>query len=252
MSSNQGPIQGAIQGAIQGITESDIAQYLANNPAFFERHAELLASVQLTSPHGQRAVSLQERQMEMLRERIKGLESRVMEMIRHSQENVAIADRLHRWTRSILLTTEATALPQVMVDEMKHQFLIPQAAVRLWDLAPEHAAQPYSQPVTTDLRAFSGSLALPYCGLNSGFEASAWLEDDDHKRGAVASLAMIPLRLTREQGAAEGDGCFGLLVLGSPDPTRYAAEMGTDFLQRIGEVASAALSRLMPAPAAPA
>jgi hypothetical protein len=55
----------------QGITEGDIANYLANTPGFFERHAELLASVQLTSPHGQRAVSLQERQMEMLRERIK-------------------------------------------------------------------------------------------------------------------------------------------------------------------------------------
>jgi hypothetical protein len=38
-------------------------------------------------------------------------------------------------------------------------------------------------------------------------------------------------------------------VLGSPDPTRYAADMGTDFLARIAEVASAALSRLR-APAA--
>ena len=42
-----------------GITEDDIAGYLANNPGFFERHAELLASVQLSSPHGARAVSLQ-------------------------------------------------------------------------------------------------------------------------------------------------------------------------------------------------
>jgi uncharacterized protein len=238
----------SIQGPLQGITEADIAHYLANNPGFFERHAELLASVQLTSPHGQRAVSLQERQMEMLRERIKGLEGRIMEMIRHSQENVAIADRLHRWTRSILLTADATALPQVMVDAMKHRFLIPQAAVRLWDLAPGHAGQPYAQPVTADLRAFSGSLALPYCGVNSGFEASHWLDESGDSGRTVASLAMIPLRLTREQGATEGDGCFGLLVLGSPDPTRYSADMGTDFLQRIGEVASAALSRLMPDP----
>ena len=40
---------------IQGITESDIANYLANPPGFFERHAELLGTVQLTSPHGLRA-----------------------------------------------------------------------------------------------------------------------------------------------------------------------------------------------------
>jgi uncharacterized protein YigA (DUF484 family) len=58
------------------------------------------------------------------------------------------------------------------------------------------------------------------------------------------SLAMIPLR--------RGDTSFGLLVLGSPDPTRYAAEMGTEFLMRIGEVASASLERLRPMPASAA
>jgi uncharacterized protein YigA (DUF484 family) len=36
--------------------------------------------------------------------------------------------------------------------------------------------------------------------------------------------------------------------LGSPDPTRYAADMGTDFLMRTGELASAALGRLLPQP----
>jgi uncharacterized protein YigA (DUF484 family) len=61
----------------------------------------------------------------------------------------------------------------------------------------------------------------------------------------VASLAMLPLR----QGHGDKESCFGLLVLGSPDPTRYAADMGTDFLARIAEVASAALARLR-APAA--
>jgi hypothetical protein len=91
-------------GSLQGITEADIAHFLANNPAFFERHAELLGAIQLTSPHGQRAVSLQERQMEMLRERIKGLEMRIVEMIRHGQENLAIADRIHRTTRRVVRT----------------------------------------------------------------------------------------------------------------------------------------------------
>ncbi len=59
------------------ITEDDIANYLANTPDFFERHAQLLAAVQLTSPHGSRAVSLQERQAEMLRDKIKALEQRI-------------------------------------------------------------------------------------------------------------------------------------------------------------------------------
>ncbi len=230
---------GAGDGAqgIQGITEADIAQYLAHNPAFFERHAELLASVQLTSPHGQRAVSLQERQMEMLRERIKGLEAKIMEMLRHGQENLAIADRLHRWMRSILLTVEPALLPEVMVSALRHEFLVPQAAIRIWGAAREFDSEPFAQPVSDDLKAFAASLAVPYCGANTGFEAAQWLED----AGTVASMAMVPLR-----SGALPDGCLGLLVLGSPDPTRYAADMGTEFLMRIGDVASAALSRLRP------
>ena len=224
---------GTAQG-VQGITESDIANYLANTPGFFERHAELLGAVQLTSPHGQRAVSLQERQMEMLRDRIKGLEQKIVEMIRNSQENVAIADRLHRYTRTILLTDQASELPGRMVASLKHEFLIPQAAIRLWGVDAEHNGAVYAEPASDDVKSFAASLTLPYCGVNAGFEASEWLED----AGTVLSMAMIPLR--------HGEHSFGLLVLGSPDATRYAAEMGTEFLMRIGEVSSAALSRLRP------
>ena len=39
----------------------------------------------------------------------------------------------------------------------------------------------------------------------------------------------------------------GLLVLGSPDATRYTADMGVDFLLQVGDIASAALARLLSA-----
>ena len=230
------------EAGVQGITEADIANYLANTPGFFERHAELLGAVQLTSPHGQRAVSLQERQMEMLRERIKGLEMKIVEMIRNSQENVAIADRLHRYTRTILLTGNAAELPGRMVASLKHEFLIPQAAIRLWGVDAEHNGAVYAEPASDDVKSFASSLTLPYCGVNAGFEAGEWLDD----ASTVMSMAMIPLRLSVGSGGSDKDGAFGLLVLGSPDPTRYAAEMGTEFLMRIGEVSSAALTRLRP------
>jgi len=220
---------------IQGITEQDIANYLANTPGFFERHAELLGSIQLASPHGQRAVSLQERQMEMLRDKLKGLEHKIIEMIRHGQENVAIADKLHRFTRAIMLTSNAAELPGLVVNELMHQFMIPQGGIRVWGAAAAFAALPFAAPVSDDAKSFASSLRLPYCGVNSGFEAAGWLEDAD----TVASLALIPLR-------HGGDSAFGMLVLGSPDPTRYSADMGTEFLMRIGEIASAGLSRLLP------
>jgi uncharacterized protein len=219
-----------------GITEGDIANYLANTPGFFERHAELLASIQLTSPHGQRAVSLQERQMEMLRDKHKGLELKIMEMIRHGQDNVAIADRLHRFTRAILLAGSPSALPGVLVSSLQHEFLIPQAALRLWGADEAFASLPFTQGASDDTKSLATSLTLPYCGLNSGFEPAGWLDE----AGTVLSIALIPLR------AGANDPAFGLLVLGSPDATRYGADMGTEFLVRIGEVASAALTRLLP------
>ena len=222
--------------SIQGITEADIANFLAHNPGFFERNAELLASIQLTSPHGQRAVSLQERQMEMLREKIKGLEGKIIEMIRHGQENVAIADRLHRWTRALMLTASAADVPEVLTRELMHQFMIPQSGIRVWGAADAFAEQPFAAPVSKDVQSLAASLTLPYCGVNSGFEAAQWLDDP----ASAMSIAMIPLR----HGA--GVEAFGMLVLASPDPTRYTADMGTEFLQRIGELASAALSRLLP------
>jgi uncharacterized protein len=222
--------------ALQGITENDIAEYLANTPGFFERHAEMLASIQLTSPHGQRAVSLQERQMEMLRERIKGLEKKIVEMIRNGQDNVAIAERLHRWTRALMITANPAELPQVLVQELKQQFMIPQAGIRVWGVDEPFKTLAFAQGASDDAQSLASSLPAPYCGANAGFEAVRWLDEP----ATVASMAMVPLR----HGA--GMAAFGMLVVGSPDPTRYSADMGTDFLVRIGEIASAGLSRLLP------
>ena len=218
------------------LSEQDIANYLASTPGFFERNAELLGSVRLTSPHGQRAVSLQERQMEMLRDKIKGLELKIIEMIRNGQENVAIADKLHRWTRALMLTADPRDLPEILVRELEHQFLIPQAGVRVWGVAEAYNRLAFAQGVSDDVQSFATSLTMPYCGLNSGFEAVRWLQDP----AAIASVALVPLR----RGALSP--AFGLLVLGSPDPTRYTIDMGTEFLMRIGDIGSAGLNRLLP------
>ena len=123
------------------ITEDDIANFLVNNPDFFERQAQLLASVQLSSGHGQRAVSLQERQAEMLRDKIKGLEQRILEMLRHGQDNSAIADKMQAWTRQLLLVAQPAELPAVIVRELQQQFLIPQAAIKVWGVDAVHAGQ---------------------------------------------------------------------------------------------------------------
>ena len=94
--------------------------------------------------------------------------------------------------------------------------------------------QHFASGVSDDARSFASSLTLPYCGVNNGFEASRWLPDP----ATVMSLALIPLR------AGAAGPAFGLLILASPDSQRYQAGMATDFLERIAELASAALSRV--------
>ena len=118
-------------------------------------------------------------------------------------------------------------------------FDVPQVALRLWGTASAHADAPFAQGASEDVRSFASSLTMPFCGPNLGFEATAWLP----QAGEVQSLGLLPLRRGAIDSADEP--AFGLLVLGSPDPHRFEATMGTDFLARIGELASAALARLL-------
>lgn len=219
---------------VNPITEDDIASFLVNTPDFFERHAELLSTVQLSSGHGSRAVSLQERQASMLREKIKGLETRLVEMIRHGQDNVAIADKLQSWTRTLLATAHPRDLPPLIVSGLTGQFQIPQVALRIWGVNGIFADEAFCAGVSDDAKAFADSLGAPYCGVNAGFEAVTWL----HEPALALSVALVPLR------AQAGEAACGLLVLASPDSERFHDGMGTDFLERIGELASSALARL--------
>jgi uncharacterized protein YigA (DUF484 family) len=209
-----------------------VAQYLADHPQFFEEHAGLLGQVKLSSPLTGKAVSLQERQMEVMRDKYKALELRLAELLRIGEENTAIARRFHRWHQALLATSSPEAMPRALVDGLALHFGLPQATLRLWQLAPGHADAWFARDVSDDVRIFAASLRAPYCGSNRDFEAVRWLDD----AAAVSSTVMLPLR--------SGADTFGLLVMGSPDPARFTERMGTEFLVHIGETASTALAPL--------
>jgi len=212
----------------------DIASYLSSHPDFFEQHPEVLAALQLPHPHNGQAISLIERQSLMLRERIKALESRAAEMMRHAQENDAISSHLVTWARALLLQEDASQLPETVVATMKSVFSVPHCALRLWSVGPQYGALECAKPVSPDTISLTNSMRLPFCGSNVGFEAATWFED----AASVQSLAMLPLRVGADPAT------FGLLVLGSADKDRFHITMGTTFLERIAELASAALARL--------
>ena len=223
------------------VTEESIADYLQQNPEFFERHTEALTSVRLVSGHGPRAVSLQERQAEMLREKIKGLEHRIMEMMRNGSENASIANKIHQWTHALVKVQDLRELPHALTASLQHTFDIPQVALRLWNVAGAHSGTVYTMGVSDDAKAFAASLTMPFCGPNMGFEPVNWLPQSH----AVQSVALLTLHDGPMDDTANA---FGMLVLGSPDAARFDAGMGTEFLSRIAQLASAALSRMRQTP----
>ena len=214
------------------IDASTVAQYLSEHPNFFEEHTSLLGEVKLSSPITGRTISLQERQMEVMRDKYKALEQRMAELIHLAQDNAAIANKFHAWTQGLLAARLDADKPAAVADGLRTQFSVPQATLRLWDLAPEHDGSWYVEGVSDDARIFANSLLAPYCGSNHDFEAVRWLADAD----SVVSTVIVPLR---SNGSA-----FGLLIMGSSDPERFTAHLATDFLIHIGETASAALAAL--------
>lgn len=211
---------------------SAVAQYLIDHPQFFQEHAGLLGEVKLSSPLTGRAVSLQERQMEVMRDKFRALELRLSELSRRAEENTGIANRFHAWTQALLASKGGAAMATDLPEGLRTHFIVPQVTLRLWNVAAEHADAPFTRGVSDDVRIFANSLRAPYCGPNNDFDAVRWL--DDH--ASIRSTVMLPLG---QPGQA-----FGLLVLGSPDPERFTTAMATDFLVHIAATATVALAPL--------
>jgi len=229
--------------AMNPITEEDIANFLVNTPDFFERNAELLAAVRLNSPHGSRAVSLQERQADMLREKIRALEMRLMDMMRHGTDNEVLIERMQRWVKTLLMTANASDLPYTIADHIQHDFLVPQVAIKVWGVADDYQIEPFAVGVGDEVKTFAETLSTPYVGMNQNFEAVKWLLEPS----AAQSVALVALRATRTEDTpqtATKQPVIGLLVMASPDAQRYHEGMGTAFIERLGDLASAALSHL--------
>jgi uncharacterized protein YigA (DUF484 family) len=253
------------------MNDREVAEFLLANPEFFSRHAELLAAVRLANPHGKAAVSLQERQMDMLREKNKLLERRLAELLRYGHENDSIAAKFNRWTARVMAERDTHALPRTVTQGLTEVFDVPSAALRLWDIAEPYAQAEFARHVGEEVRIFAASLGAPYCGTNTGFEAAQWLDaaapaakasvaasengsvelSPGESAEAFQSVALIALREPATASASSATGAddagptFGLLVMGSPDPRRFHEGMATDFLMQIGTLASAALSRLL-------
>ena len=186
------------------IKPDDIAHYLQDHPEFFEQYADLLSLVTLADPHSGRAISITEKQLVSLRDKVHGL---------------AVA---------LIAAGDRAAVLRALFSHLGGAFAVPHVTLRQWGHGEDAGAVPDS------IKAFASGMQQPYCGAAADQEALAWFgESASHLR----SMTQIALR--------QPDGvCFGLLLMASEDPHRFYPELGTLYLERIGEMAAAALLRV--------
>lgn len=216
----------------------DIAAYLSQNPRFFEDHADIFATLSVPHPHQAHTISLGERQILTLRTRVKEYEQRLMQLLQNAGGNERINQSLMQWCARMLAEPDALRIPAHIIRSLGDQFDLDAVALRVWDLPPLEDSE-FAQDVTSDIRREAAEMSQPYCGPVKGQAAADWLANNPE------SLAILPLH------AINGAQPIGLLVLGSADPQRFTADMGTAFLTVIASLAGAALGRLVtPAPEA--
>lgn len=212
----------------------DVARYLQDNPQFFEEYADLISRLVIPHPHGGRTISITERQMLSLREKNRQLEGKMGELLQFGEENDAIGEKMHRLCVGLAAAASFQAVLHTLNFHLRDDFSIPHVALRLWECPEGREELPEFAEVSAELLGFAETLTEPYCGSTSGFETSSWFGDAARH---VRSQALIALR--------RGGGTMGLLAIGSEDVQRFYAGMGTLYLERLGELASAALARVL-------
>lgn len=215
----------------------EVAQYLQDHPQFFEEHAELMSHMVIPHPHGGRTISITERQMLSLRDKNRQLEAKLGELLQFGEENDVISEKMHRLGVAVIAAGTFQSVIHTLNFHLRDDFAIPHFALRLWSRPENTSELPEFAGVSQELQTFSETLNHPYCGSTAGFETASWF-------GAAAphvrSQGLIALR--------NGGGTIGMIALGSEDPQRFYSGMGTLYLERLGEMASAALARVLHLP----
>ena len=214
------------------MTPDAVVRYLEQHPEFFQDHADFLATVFVPHPYGGRAISIGERQVLTLREKSKQLEGKLRELLEYGEQNDAISEKLHRLTLALLSAASAAAVTEALYFHLREDFAVPHVVLRLWP-QDVRAGLPEFAAVSAEARDFAASLAQPYCSAHALVDTAAWFGE---QAPLLRSFAYVPLK--REPAP-------GMLALASEDPQRFYPEMGTLFLQRLGEIASGALARYL-------
>jgi uncharacterized protein len=229
------PIRGAETGVV---AEEQVADYLLGHPEFFERHSGVLARLRLPHQRGSAAISLVERQVLVLRDKQAVLEKKLHELIENGRANDVISDRMHRLTRRLLRARDAAAVIGALETSLREDF----GASRWVLLATDPTLAGLSPLQGNNVRVVprgSPELRIFETFFESARPRSGQIRDTQREYlfggegSQVGSTVLIPLG---ERAS------LGLLAIASHDTERYLPTMSTDFLVRIGEIVTEAVS----------
>jgi uncharacterized protein len=222
------------------LNDNAVADYLQNSPDFFERNSQLLAKLRL--PHVRdvtATVSLVERQVEVLRERNAALERKLKELLDVARANDTLADRIHRLSQRLIRAHTMLQSINAIETSLREDFDAMHSVLVLFleearALEPEAGRFLRTASITDEeIKSFDSlmSSGKPRCGQVRDVQRDFLFGKDSV---AIGSVALTPL------GAK---GTLGILAIGASDAERFHPGMSTEFLVRIGELVTYALTR---------
>ena len=214
------------------LSGEDVAAYLSRHPDFFRRHEQALLDLDLPHRAGT-AVSLVERQVSLLRERNIDSRQRLNRLMETARDNDLLFSRTRRLVLGLLEADSLEAVSRAALDALRRDFSIEHGRLLLL------SGGSYQWPDSVNLldRTQAGSALNGL--LNVGRPIVGPLRPQERvvlfgsAADDVQSAAIVPIG---------SPSSMAVLAAGSNDPRRFHAEMGTMFLEFIGEV----LARLLP------
>jgi uncharacterized protein YigA (DUF484 family) len=215
------------------LDEQQVIDYLMEHPDFFKDNALLLAEMEVPHQAGG-AVSLIERQVAILREKNGHFEAKLREMVDAVHDNQRLNNSLHRLAINLFGCPALDDVIGTVIEELRSQLDSEFTLVRLLTddkaLLKKHPER-YLDAADPQLDLFKKLIVDQriQCGRLTDEQIHFLFGDDADK---IASGALAPL--------TDGDS-FGILALGSQDEQRYHPGMGTEFLQQLSDLVSAAV-----------
>lgn len=214
--------------------EEAVARYLEDHPDYFQRYPETLSRILLTHETGGKAVSLIERQVQVLREQNQALQRQLRDLVNNARENDVLGARLHRFATAMVSCASLDEALDTTYDLLRQEFKLDAVVILLRgrpvqggraELVPED-----DKRLNTLFQQFSSG--KPICG--GKFDDSLMSYLFSGRAAEIKSSALIPLGEKNPRG---------VLGLGTQDPFRFHPGMGTVYLTRLGEMLTHGLVR---------